>query len=241
MKLKYRFLKIGICFTLLILMLNFSIERFEKSPINSFRIAIPDETELGFINENNIKESFGQLFPAQENTIIEQLSVKQIEKELKKNPYADSVNVFLDQNKNLNFYILQKEPIIRVNTGREVYYLTANEEELPISNQFSLPTLMVEGNVKKEEHSSLIALYSLINEDKLLKKHIVGVKKLKDNSFILLVNVDDFVIELGDLTRMEEKFKNLKAFYQQYLNHVGWDQYQQISVKYKNQIVATKK
>ncbi len=241
MKLKYRFLKIGISLVLLILMLNFSIDRFENASINDFKVKILEEDHKGFINHDNILASFAELYPQKHQTQIKKISVKKLEQELQKNPFTDSVNVYLDQNKNLNFYISQKNPVVRVNNGSEVFYLTEQAEKIPISKQFSMPTLMVEGKIKKEEYHSLIELYERINEDKLLKKHIVGVKKRNDNSFILLVNVDSFIVELGDLQNLEDKFKNLKAFYQQYLNHVGWNQYNKISVKYSNQIVASKK
>ncbi len=248
MKLKYRFLKIIICLVLLIFMLNFSVKRFENSKFENFKINIEEGHSLGFVNENNVKNRFYQMFSDTSHILVKQLEVQEIEKALRENEYIDSVNVYLDQSKNLNIFITQKKPVLRIldksrsaQDKNSTYYIDNQGNEISISSQFSQPTLMIEGRIKEEEIPQLIELNAVIHEDKLLTKHIVGVRKEKDNSFILLVNVDDFRIEFGDLNDIEQKFKNLKAFYEQYLNQVGLGVYKKISVKYHNQIVATKK
>lgn len=240
MKLKYRFLKIGICLTLLIVMLSFSIKRFENSKFGKLKVKI-HEPELGFVDSKSIASDFYTIYKDTSAILIKDVDVKEIENTLRKNPYTDSVNVYLDQSGNLNFYIDQKRPVLRINNGKSTHYISDRGEEVPISHRFSLPVLMVEGDIVPQEIPQLLQLEKLISEDKLLTKHIVGVKKLQDKSFILLVNVDDFVLEIGSLDDLEEKLKNLKAFYAQYLNQVGLEKYKKISLKYKNQIVATKK
>ena len=51
----------------------------------------------------------------------------------------------------------------------------------------------------------------------------------------------DALIVIGDDQRLEEKFTNLLAFYREKLNAGGWNNYSQISLKYKDQVVCTKK
>ena len=48
-------------------------------------------------------------------------------------------------------------------------------------------------------------------------------------------------IMLGTLDEFEEKLANLKLFYEQAIPKVGWEKYSMINLKYKNQIVCTKK
>ena len=48
-------------------------------------------------------------------------------------------------------------------------------------------------------------------------------------------------IMLGTLNEFEEKLANLKLFYEQAIPKVGWEKYSMINLKYKNQIVCTKK
>jgi cell division protein FtsQ len=43
---------------------------------------------------------------------------------------------------------------------------------------------------------------------------------------------------IGDTNNIPEKFEKLTDFYVDGLNHVGWNKYQIIDLKYKNQIVC---
>ena len=58
--------------------------------------------------------------------------------------------------------------------------------------------------------------------------------------FELIPRVGSQVIELGDADNLEEKFENLKLLYLEGFNKIGWNKYERISLKYKNQVVCTK-
>lgn len=57
----------------------------------------------------------------------------------------------------------------------------------------------------------------------------------------LIPRVGRFRIVLGSLDDFEEKLNKLRLFYDQAIPKVGWDKYSVIDLKYKNQIVCTKK
>ena len=57
----------------------------------------------------------------------------------------------------------------------------------------------------------------------------------------LIPRVGRFRIVLGALDDFEEKLNKLRLFYDQAIPKVGWDKYSVIDLKYKNQIVCTKK
>ena len=56
-----------------------------------------------------------------------------------------------------------------------------------------------------------------------------------------MVELGEHKIHFGLLTRVNEKLDNLYQFYQQAMPLKGWQTYSDISLKYKNQIVCTKK
>ena len=49
------------------------------------------------------------------------------------------------------------------------------------------------------------------------------------------------VIELGTIRQIDEKFENLKAFYQKGLNTVGWNKYSKLNIKISNKVICTKR
>ena len=48
-------------------------------------------------------------------------------------------------------------------------------------------------------------------------------------------------IVLGSFADFEEKLDNLRLFYEKAIPKVGWEKYSIISLKYKDQIVCTKR
>lgn len=66
------------------------------------------------------------------------------------------------------------------------------------------------------------------------------VAKNKYN-LIVVPKITGHVINFGDTTRLAEKRDALKLFYHRVMPHKGWQQYDTISVKYRGQVVATRK
>jgi len=57
----------------------------------------------------------------------------------------------------------------------------------------------------------------------------------------LIPKVGNHLIIFGDTSQMSQKFENLILFYRKGLTKVGWDKYNIINLKFKNQVVCSKK
>jgi cell division protein FtsQ len=57
----------------------------------------------------------------------------------------------------------------------------------------------------------------------------------------LVPRVGQHIIYLGQIDGYEEKLERLLIFYEKGLSQTGWNQYTGISLKYKDQVVCTKK
>lgn len=57
----------------------------------------------------------------------------------------------------------------------------------------------------------------------------------------LVPKLGDLTINVGDTSILDTKFRNLWSFFDQGISQVGWDTYSAISLKYKGQVVGTKK
>jgi cell division protein FtsQ len=63
----------------------------------------------------------------------------------------------------------------------------------------------------------------------------------KDGDFVLIPLVGGQKIIFGSAftdEEVREKFKKLKIFYKEAIPYEGWDKYEEISLKYKKQIVC---
>jgi cell division protein FtsQ len=84
-----------------------------------------------------------------------------------------------------------------------------------------------------------IATY--VDKDAFWKAQIEQIFVTAESEFVLIPKVGEHTIVFGTGDDIEIKFEKLMLFYKEGLSRVGWDKYSTINLKYKNQIVCTKK
>ncbi|MDR1876778.1 MAG: cell division protein FtsQ/DivIB [Flavobacteriaceae bacterium] len=242
MKLKYRFLKIFLLTILLGFLMNFAIRRHNNKDIDKIRIHIENSDRIHFITNNMVEDIINRSSKnGNKANKIKDIDIIKTEKNLDSNPFVSQSNVYIGLDGVVNIVISQKTPIVRIKTPQKEFYLDKDGTPFPLSPNFSLPCMMVSGNIRPDEYPKLAKLCHLISVDNLFKNHIVAIDKDKRNSYNLLLNINGVYIEYGELENNRQKLINLKEFYNQYLDYVGFDAYKKISLKYDNQIVATKR
>lgn len=242
MKLKYRLIKIFLLLIVLGFLMNFAVRRHNDKCIDNVSILIDNSDYIHFITNAMVYDIVNRSSKNEKKASkIKDIDISKTEENLDTIPFISNSNVYIDLNGSLNIHVSQKIPIVRIKTPNDEFYLDQYGTKFPLSQNFSLPCLLVSGDIKAEEYKKLVKLSQLISEDKILKNHIISIDKDKKNSYNLLLNVAGVYIEYGDLKNNHQKLTNLKEFYKQYLDYVGFGVYKKISLKYDNQIVATKR
>lgn len=237
MKKKYRVLKILVVAVILLFLLNFSVNRFNHSPLKNINVnIIQGKTPVYFVNEKNVEEVVLKNNPQKK---LGKIDIPKLEEQIKKIPMVDSVNVYLDLNGKINVDIVQVMPIFRLKRGNKDFYIDGLEREFPIVKTYSYPCILVSGNVLLDEYKQVLNLIDKINEDAFFKKFFVGIEKENRNNYYLLTSDGHYIVELGDLDDLDFKLRGFKTFTEKYLVYQSPEKYKKISVKYQNQIVAT--
>jgi cell division protein FtsQ len=191
------------------------------------------------------------------------ISTGSIENAIRKQAYVAKVSVY-ENNEGIMFIdIRQREPLLRIiNRKYESFYLDESGALLPVNPDFSARVLVANGviddsYIKNPNYrvnilslsdsvfydSLLTNLYRLtmyITHDKFLKAQIAQIYVNEFSEFELIPRVGNHVILLGKADDLEEKFKRLYAFYRFGLNKIGWNKYNVINIKYRNQVVCSK-
>ena len=87
----------------------------------------------------------------------------------------------------------------------------------------------------------LFKLASFIRNDEFWKANIQQIRVEPNGELTVIPTIGDHHILLGTTDNMEQKFNKLLLFYRKGLNTTGWDQYTNINLKYKDQVICTKK
>jgi cell division protein FtsQ len=90
-------------------------------------------------------------------------------------------------------------------------------------------------------HLDILELVNFINQDEFWSAMIGQVHVAINGDIILIPKIDEHQVILGSIDNLEEKFKFLYIFYKEALQNVDWRQYSSINLKYKGQIICTKK
>jgi cell division protein FtsQ len=137
----------------------------------------------------------------------------------------------------------ERTPVVRFKSSTEDYYMDMGGIKVPVSPKYVERILLATGTVPTDEaiKKELLKMTDFVNKDEFWRAQIEQVFIQENGELLLVPQVGDYVIEFGTPDDYQSKFRNLKAVYQQGFKNLGWNRYKTISVKYRNQVVCTKK
>lgn len=143
----------------------------------------------------------------------------------------------------------QRRPIARLFHGDRERYLDREGAVFPVSRVGNCNVLVAGGDFTDPLRSDsldaqLTALWqvaSYLDSESRYSKLIDQIFVERDGDIMMVPKVGDHVVELGDANDLDGKFANLVAFYRKGMPRAGWDTYSKISLKFKGQVVCTKK
>lgn len=138
--------------------------------------------------------------------------------------------------------VWQFSPILRVMQDQGNFYVDATGERLEISLNSAANVLVASGSIRDSVHiRRLYRMALLLRQDPFWEAQIVQIFQKPNGEWVLVPRVGDYEIEFGLPNEVEDKLARLKLFYQKALPKAGWEKYSSISVKYRKQIICTKK
>ncbi len=191
------------------------------------------------------------------------INIAKIKHCIQTQPYVEKVMVYESNQGDIFVEIRQREPILRIiNEKFESFYLDGSGTLLPLNPGFPARVLVANGKIRDSylgnknrkinilaiadsvyADSLLTKLYKLamfISRDSFLKNSIDQIFVTESGEFELIPKQQSMVILLGGIEGLEEKFSKLQHFYTHGLEKIGWNRYNIINIKFKNQVVCSK-
>jgi len=244
-------------------LLGFAKTKRNNTPCKSVDIIITEKGSDLFITPDEIRALILKDQGVVEGKTMNKINLLEMEQMLKDNPYVTKAQVYATLDGDIKIKVTQKNPIARiVDENDESFYIDSAGYFMPLTDNCTPRVLIVNGlisdsytlnyknNAKKMEgdttvHSLLPSIYkiaSYINHDPFWKAQITQVYVDTAKEFILIPRVGGQHILLGDTTNLKPKFDKLLTLYKEGFNKNGkWNEYTTINLKYKHQIICTKK
>lgn len=183
---------------------------------------------------------------------VHKINVAELEQRLERNPFVYNAEVYAYLNGKLRVDVYQRKPVIRIiRADGSGYYIDNRGLKMPLSESYTARVAVATGNIyeKYSEGDSLrsivtqqlYALAMFLEHDEFWRAQVEQIFVNEKSELMLIPKVGDHQIMLGTAEDLEEKFNRLMLFYKEALAKTGWNNYSMINLKYKGQIVCTKK
>ena len=245
--------------------LAFVSKKERQVKVENLDITVNSKGQNDFVDEDDVKEFFSERQDVILNAEVKNVNINALEKALNSHPAVENADLSVDVNGDIKISVTQRTPLVRVLTmGGESYYIDTQSKLMPLSDKFTARVLVVNGYIHEpysrrymfsvneiakneifKEVSMLDDIYDMadfITKDTVLNGLIHQLSINKEKEFEMFPSIGNHKIIFGDATDIAEKFEKLKLFYLNGLNKTdNWNKYSTVNLKYKNQVVCTKK
>jgi cell division protein FtsQ len=208
----------------------------------SMEIKVMATSEIPYLNA-----AFVELFLKQTglNPVGKKMSainVDSIEIGLQRNRLIKTAEVYKTVDGKVKVEVSQRTPILRVISENRNFYVDNEGAIMPVPANFAAYVPVATGNINEEYATNELYDFALFLQRNQFWNSQIGQIHIRPNLDVELVpRVGNHLILLGQIEDYKENLDKLKLFYDKGLNKVGWNRYSLINLKYKNQVVCTKK
>lgn len=210
------------------------------------------------VEEETVRMLLNQTTGALVGQPLNQINTRSIERSLTAMPHIQKARVYETIDKKLIIDLEERQPLVRVfDREGNTAFMDARGKLMPLADQAVLRIPIISGNFSIANRVGSLSEDSLHMRDSTLETiHRYATAIAKDpfwsaqiqqtrinqnGDFVAYPQVGNHTINFGPSDKMDEKLNRLEIFYRKGLQKSGWNKYSNISLKYKDQIVCTKK
>ena len=203
----------------IIFLLAFTNTRYSNKTCIDYRINLADEN-TSLITRGEIILLIESIQDSIVGTTITEVPIYEIERKIESLNNVQNAEVYINMEGMLHIDIIQKKAIVRISPkeGKD-FYMDSEGSIFGLSHNYTEHLLIANGNI--QDSTDYLTVLGLEIE--------------------LVPRVGNHTILLGDITNYQEKLRKLYLFYEKGVNQVGWNDYKEINLKFRNQIVCVKR
>ena len=239
----------------LIALFVFAREDYLTSPVKAVKVNIERENDSGFIKERFLLTDIDRL---RGKSNIGTINMLAIQKHLESIPWIESSTSYVDLDGTFCVTIKEYDPVLRIfgESGKSVY-LTEDGICIPTNRLYTPHVLVASGNFTLRNDSTSYTLNDTLIEDQALLESLHIFKAIERNAFMqscigqvyrnrkgqfdIVVNDFNALVTVGDTCQIADKLHRAEIFIKQKAGSAEIKGMKNINLKYKNQVVCTKR
>lgn len=237
-----------------------AIQRCKEPVINVERDSVTN-----FVDRDDIMNLLRERGDSINGQAMSSVDVAELEKVLNSHVAIADAEVYMSVDGEVNIEVKQRKPVVRIfNSDNESYYIDEEGWLMPLSEKYTARVLVVNGYINEPyakrymfsiediERDSIAGTSSMLDDifrlaifirsNAFWNAQVEQVYVNRENELELIPKVGNHRILIGDASSLEDKFNKLRIFYEEGLVPTGWwSNYSVINLKFKDQVVCTKK
>ena len=170
------------------------------------------------------------------------IDTEKMERTLMSNGVLGSVECYKKVGGTVCVEVTQRVPIMRVMADDGNYYVDAEGQRMAVRTQYQAHLPLVTGRVDSVlTYRDMLPLARYIYNHRFWNAQIEQIYVNERHEVELVPRVGGQTILLGSVQDFETKLDNLMLVYKKVFSKAGWAMYDTVSLKFKNQVVCTRK
>lgn len=215
----------------------------EATPYRGVEIEVDDPEGIGFVSPSDIMVELDSL-PARIRTKprseVNTADISYLLNSLDKIELASCVKL---NNDILRIYVKPMKPVARIfDHGGHSYYVSSTGKRIASDLRYHVDVPVVSADFDSlAQARSLLPVLEYIRNDKTADALVSSIKVDRHGDIILIPIIRGHVINFGDNSDIANKWKRLMVMYREVMPVRGWDFYDTLFVKWRGQVVATRR
>lgn len=206
------------------------------------RINVVKTGDADFVTQLDVSQECGDIMQWITSKKRSEVNLNDLENQLRASDKIEDVNISILNNGMLSIDVVPMNPVARVFDERSSYYINATGKRISADPKYHIDVPIVVGSFSEQyPPTRLLPLLHHISSHPELDALVSTVKQTRSGDIIIVPTIRGHVVNFGDTSMVDDKFGRLREFYRQVMPVRGWETYDTLSVKWRNQIVASKR
>lgn len=241
--------------------LGFSSSKQKSMLCKEVNVVMLDTSAQTFIDPADIKEIIRNKFGALEGKTMGGINISLLENIINANPFVAKAEVFSSVDGKITIEVKQRTPVLRIiNHYDESFYIDDAGVFMPLSEKCAARVPIANGYIfdrfsegrvtrYKNEQADDSTLHMIdriyhiaefIQRNEFWRAEVEQIYVNPEVDIELVPRVGNHTVILGDDRQLAEKMEKLRLFYKQGMKDKGWNNYETINIKFKDQVVCSK-
>lgn len=205
-------------------------------------IVVNDSVRSRFVTGKEIAREIGDLPVYADSTLLSSINIDSIERILSKIDKIEDVNCVVTTAGKIRISVNPLQPVARVFDGTGSYYINKIGKRISATARYHSDVPVITGHFDSVfQPKDLLPLVNYLSNDSAWNSLVTYIKAENPRNIILIPLIHGHVINIGDMNNLDNKFYRLTCAYKEVLPVKGWDYYDTLSVKWRGQLVATRR